>query len=556
MRPIWLLILTLLLGAAADPLPHELVDASTTEGWIWQQVQAGKIANLNGRCGTPVLDIRHTDDARWRDDCRRVDPALLRALLTQPDLADHSPHGVIIRGPYIDGRLNLNDAHVRAVEVDIGDGWIAGDLVLSDARFDGVLAVNTTLIAGQVNAAFAAVGGRLMFSGSVVRGGIQAASIRVGSHFLLRSTEIGGMVFLRDARIDSQMDMGEASIAPDQAFDAQRLRVGSGGLFLRKVTFGGPVVLLDAEVDGQMDISGSSIARGHKLVADRLRAHGGALMHNMVFGGSVNLRDLRAEYLSIDETRVASGESFDAQQMHVGAGGLSMRNVVFGGDVDLLNSRVDGQMDISGARFAADRELNAQRLSVGLDLIARDVSFSRRVELQLLRVDGVLDVRGARLQVLHLEDANIRDDLLFGGLFDGVERWVHWEPCDRPEPCLNLRNAKVGNLQDDVQAWPTSITLEGFTYARLGGAAGEQRQDMRNRPVAWWRGWLDRDPVYSAQPYAQLASVLAAAGNRDGAADIRFFGRDRERSELLRGCRVLQALGMVEPPRDDRPCEP
>jgi hypothetical protein len=74
---------------------------------------------------------------------------------------------------------------------------------------------------------------------------------------------------------------------------------------------------------------------------------------------------------------------------------------------------------------------------------------------------------------------------------------------------------------------------------------------MHNRPIGWWRGWLNRDPVYSAQPYVQLASVLGAAGNRDGAADIRFFGRDRERSELLRGCTWLQKLGWVEEPNDD-----
>jgi hypothetical protein len=48
--------------------------------------------------------------------------------------------------------------------------------------------------------------------------------------------------------------------------------------------------------------------------------------------------------------------------------------------------------------------------------------------------------------------------------------------------------------------------------------------------------------------------VLAAAGNRDGAAEIRFFGRDRERSELFRGCVWLQKLGVVERPNDNRPC--
>jgi hypothetical protein len=47
---------------------------------------------------------------------------------------------------------------------------------------------------------------------------------------------------------------------------------------------------------------------------------------------------------------------------------------------------------------------------------------------------------------------------------------------------------------------------------------------------------------------------LAAAGNRDGAADIRFFGRDRERSELLRGCTWLQKPGLLEKP-DDTPCD-
>jgi hypothetical protein len=112
----------------------------------------------------------------------------------------------------------------------------------------------------------------------------------------------------------------------------------------------------------------------------------------------------------------------------------------------------------------------------------------------------------------------------------------------------------VGNLQDDELAWPPRITLEGFSFTRLGGFGGEQRQDMRNRPVESWRGWLSRDPVYSAQPYAQLASVLAATGNRDGAADIRFFGRDRERTELLRGCSWPQRLGWVDKPDDQKPC--
>jgi len=56
-------------------------------------------------------------------------------------------------------------------------------------------------------------------------------------------------------------------------------------------------------------------------------------------------------------------------------------------------------------------------------------------------------------------------------------------------------------------------------------------------------------------------TTLRSAGQRpgvdwqpQGAADIRFFGRDRERSELLRGCNWLQKLGLVDSSGDSKTC--
>ena len=96
-----------------------------------------------------------------------------------------------------------------------------------------------------------------------------------------------------------------------------------------------------------------------------------------------------------------------------------------------------------------------------------------------------------------------------------------------------LRNTHAGTLQDNVAAWPVELDLEGFTYDRIGGFGGTGEADMRKRSPQQWADWLDRDPVFSTQPYTQLAGVLLASGHRDTAETIRYYGRERERREAL-----------------------
>src|ERR1700722_108630 len=101
------LCVPLLLLTAAGPAA-QLDNASTPEGWIWQQARAGEFADFNIRCKTDALDPRSPNDQQWRAACRLVDPLILRALLTQPGIADSTPHGVRIRGARIDGNLELS----------------------------------------------------------------------------------------------------------------------------------------------------------------------------------------------------------------------------------------------------------------------------------------------------------------------------------------------------------------------------------------------------------------------------------------------------------------
>ena len=548
--------LMLILVAAAAPLPPELSDPTTNEGWVWQQIKAGIPADLNQRCATPKLDTHDTDDALWRNDCRRIRPAILAALLTRTDPASGDSPPVILRGAYIDGALDLEAAHVLGSQTALQDCWLTGDLMISDARFDGPLDLTGTLIGGRLDGSYAFIAGRLMLIGSILRQGIQAASIHVGSSAFLRHAQIGGAVVLRDARIDNQLDLGESTIAAGKPFDGERLSVGPGGLQMRKVIFGGPVDLGAADIAGEVTAEGATVPDGQTFSMQALRTHrGGLFLSDATFGGPVLLNDADvAGQVSLARAHIAADQNLDAQRLHAGAGGLNLQGVEFGGDANFNAARVDDLLDMSGTMFAPGKHLNAERVRVAGAVLARDVTFGSMASLQALSVDGVLDLRGAHLHALSLEDSDIKADLVLGGLISGSEKWAQWEPCDSPTPCLNLRNVRVVNLQDDERAWPASITLEGLTYTHLGGAGGDRQQDMRNRPVAWWRNWLQRDPVYSTQPYAQLAAVLTAAGNRDAAAAIRFFSRDRQRSELLRGCHWLQSPGLAEQPVDARPC--
>jgi hypothetical protein len=54
---------------------------------------------------------------------------------------------------------------------------------------------------------------------------------------------------------------------------------------------------------------------------------------------------------------------------------------------------------------------------------------------------------------------------------------------DDKKPQLVLRNAHFDAFQDDDNAWPFVLDLEGFRYDRLGGLDIEQRDDMRKTPT-------------------------------------------------------------------------
>jgi hypothetical protein len=251
---------------------------------------------------------------------------------------------------------------------------------------------------------------------------------------------------------------------------------------------------------------------------------------------------------------ILNGE-FSASRMRSDSDVRLRDNPEIKGNVDFFDAKVGGELILDGSLFAG--ALTGESLHVTGSLLMRHHAiFMGKVDLLGATIGGNISLRDATVWRMDLSGVGARELLLRGvGWWCGHPPATHWTlgasdwktfQCDavHPEslPMLILRNAHVDAFQDSADAWPPSLDLEGFRYERLGGLGGQGRDDMRRRSVEEWADWLRRDRTFSTQPYAELSSVLSAAGNRDTADEIRFDGRQRERSEVCTKCVGLDCL--------------
>src|SRR5690348_4071777 len=103
------------------------------------------------------------------------------------------------------------------------------------------------------------IDGLLSLNGTRIDGKIDGWRATIGTNLIMQGATLGGPVNLRSTHVGLLMDMSDASVDVQQAFDAERLRVGRDGLLMRRVRYGGPVDLFDAHSDGQFDMTGVNV---------------------------------------------------------------------------------------------------------------------------------------------------------------------------------------------------------------------------------------------------------------------------------------------------------
>lgn len=354
---------------------------------------------------------------------------------------------------------------------------------------------------------------------------------------------------LRDARLGAVMLPGCAV----PGLNAHRLKVVRGILLNKGFKSSGAVDLSSAKIGGALVCDGGRFdgAGGVALNCNAMTVGADIFLRNgFVTTGQVNLTGAQITgQLDCSGGRFdgADGMALQCNAMTVGADVFLRNGFVATGQVNLVRAQITGQLSCIGGRFdgADGMTLNCDAMTVGADVLLRDGFVATgQVNLRGAQIGGNLMCSKAEFQgVLGCEG------MVVGG-------GTYWQNVTTPPSVIDLTDAHVGALRDDVGSWQGCLpVLNGFRYDRiisevsvadrLAWLAGkferpiEAAVQMNGAPLPWLVGAGAKK--FDPQPYSQLAIVLRAQGNADGAARVLV-----EREKRLRRAGYLRAQAALD----------
>lgn len=306
----------------------------------------------------------------------------------------------------------------------------------------------------------------LSFRGCRLRG-INADSAIIDTNLLLvYGSETHGEVSLRGAVIggDIRTDGSTFNGSNNFALVCDRVRV-SGGVFLSRTSsigrYFGEVRFAGADVSGNFDCEGG--------------------IFNNKEGTSINLERLKT------------------------SGSLFLRGSLSSGIVNVSASKIEIALDCRQAKIlsGSDRAFHAEKINVGTHALL-DGGFScGHAHFLGATVGGGLRCRASSIRKLDLRHANI-------------SAHFEWADMDKPEESLiDLRDATVGSIKDDVQSWPRAgkLLLDGLRFERFSDSVTDVESRLR---------WLQLDTTEPVQAYRQLSRVFQSNGHTEDATKLLF----------------------------------
>jgi len=237
------------------------------------------------------------------------------------------------------------------------------------------------------------------------------------------------------------------------------------------------------------------------------------------------------------------------------AKGVGVRGAVITGLLDLRGCRSPLNLHLAACRFTlapllVDAEIGGLLLSgshmPGLD--AQRLLLKRSVFLREgFHATGHVDFLGATIGGQFIcNKGEFHADLILRGVDVGADLVLKDVKCISGD--LELRNANVGSLVDDLESWllPKRLYLEGFHYGKLRSdmSVSDRIKVLENHAS----GFIDT--TFHSQPDTHLANYYQKSGQRQAAARV-LFDREKRlaRAELAQSYAATDGTWKMEWPR-------
>ncbi|MGB6134315.1 MAG: hypothetical protein WBG54_21245 [Acidobacteriaceae bacterium] len=464
-----------------------------------------------------------------------VRPDFLRWLMTDPDAAKFiDPKGVRIWSVSVCAPLDLQGCSVPH-SLHLLGSTLEAEFALFGAEVKGLFVFGTTL-----------------------RKGMLADSVTVRGPVLIKGARSDGPVRLIGAAIDRNLDLSGTELAGSEialALDSARIR---GSAFIcNGFRSSGEIRMLNAHIEGDLGFDGAVItAKGRGLSLDKVSVNGKvSLASGFRSDGSVNFlaariqgdldcagADLAAEGISLNLATAQIQGHVYLRNGFKSRGQIHMHSTDIGNSIDLSGAALTGAVS---AVFL--QEANVRGTISFCDGFA---SFGR-VEVQSAHVGGNLVFDGCKLAALYCANLTLKGDLQWTGIQDARST------------SLWLNGATIKSLRDERESWPGpgNLHLDGLQYEELTLHSARTEADRRNNSLGQEHPlkladrveWLRLQPPSEQaepQPWMQLAALLRAKGNVDGAKRLLFeLRRAQARSahKVARVCKIAFARLQQQP---------
>lgn len=387
---------------------------------------------------------------------------------------------------------------------------IAGDVLLTDGFS----------CSGRIRFTGAHMGGALYCSAATLNfedDALTADGANItGGVFLNDEFSCSGALRFRGAQIGGDLDCsGAALTAIGDVLDADGARITGNVNLSEGFSSSGTVRLLAAQIGGGLNCSGAKFtARDVAILADRAAVtHGIFLTGRFSSTGVISLlgAQIGGDFNCSSATLSSKEYTLYADGARITGNVYFLEKFSSAGTIRISDAEIDGNLDCRGATLTDKQNtFYADRAKIGHSIYLRDEFYSSTsVRFNGASIGGDLDCSRAMIGNLECIGTQATGDLIWTGIV-------------RPDVCnLNLSNASFRRLVDDRASWPQEgrLSLDGFVYqdrVLRDQTSGEKTVDYL---IEWLERQSGRD-VLRPQPWMQVAKMLEASGNADGAKRV------------------------------------